>query len=136
MKLYLYLSEVALSNNLISQATSLIMTCITELAEVQLDSDMQVYGIFERIIGFLIVVPDDPENEYLFLFNGLFQAFSKATLRSSHEAMLRLEFHIRCIVYLSCQAQERLPFHIDGVTSNDALFKSIDFRRALVERIT
>ena len=62
MKLYLYLSEVALSNNLISQATSLIMTCITELAEVQLDSDMQVYGIFERIIGFLIVVPDDPEN--------------------------------------------------------------------------
>lgn len=29
LKLYLYLSEVALSNNLISQANSLIKTCIT-----------------------------------------------------------------------------------------------------------
>lgn len=32
LKLYLYLSEVALSNNLISQANSLIKTCITELS--------------------------------------------------------------------------------------------------------
>lgn len=60
MKLYLYLSEVALSNNLISQATSLIMTCITELAETTIDSDLTIYSIFERIISFLIVVPDDP----------------------------------------------------------------------------
>lgn len=34
LKLYLYLSEVALSNNLISQANSLIKTCITELSEM------------------------------------------------------------------------------------------------------
>ena len=34
LKLYLYLSEVALSNNLISQANSLIKTCITELSEL------------------------------------------------------------------------------------------------------
>jgi hypothetical protein len=33
LKLYTYLSEVALANNLISQATSLIKTCITELSE-------------------------------------------------------------------------------------------------------
>ena len=46
MKLYLYLSEVALSNNLISQATSLIMTCITELADATLDSDLKIYSIF------------------------------------------------------------------------------------------
>lgn len=32
LKLYLYLSEIALANNLISQATSLIKTCITQLA--------------------------------------------------------------------------------------------------------
>lgn len=31
INLYLYLSEVALSNNLISQANSLIKTCITEI---------------------------------------------------------------------------------------------------------
>lgn len=39
LKLYLYLSEVALSNNLISQATSLIKTCITDVAETDSLSD-------------------------------------------------------------------------------------------------
>jgi hypothetical protein len=43
LKLYLYLSEVALSNNLISQATSLIKTCITQLAEADSSSDKQIY---------------------------------------------------------------------------------------------
>lgn len=43
LKLYLYLSEVALSNNLISQANSLIKTCITELAVVECESDQQLY---------------------------------------------------------------------------------------------
>jgi hypothetical protein len=75
LKLYLYLSEVALSNNLISQATSLIKTCITEVTETDFDSDRQIYDIFFRIVSFLIVMPDDPENEYLFLFNGMLQAF-------------------------------------------------------------
>jgi hypothetical protein len=35
LKLYIYLSEVALANNLISQATSLIKTCITELSDAE-----------------------------------------------------------------------------------------------------
>ena len=39
-------------------------------------------------------------------------------------------------MYLACQAQEKLPFHLEGVTSNDALFKSVDFKIALVEKIT
>ena len=60
MKLYIYLSEVALSNNLISQATSLIKTCITKLAEVEPESDHQIYDIYYRIVCFLIVMPDDP----------------------------------------------------------------------------
>lgn len=135
LKLYLYLSEIALSNNLISQATSLIKTCITELSEAESESDQQIYQIFYRLVCFLIVMPDDPENEYLFLFNGLFQSFLKAKFRTNFENILRFEFYTKCIVYLSCQAQERLPFHLEGVMSNDALFKSIDFRRALVERI-
>lgn len=60
LKLYLYLSEIALSNNLISQATSLIKTCITELSEAESESDQQIYQIFYRLVCFLIVMPDDP----------------------------------------------------------------------------
>ena len=28
-------------------------------------------------------MPDDPENEYLFLFNGLFQSFTKAKFKTN-----------------------------------------------------
>lgn len=58
--MYVYLSEMALSNNLISQATSLIKTCITQLSETELETDIEVYEIFARILSFLIVMPDDP----------------------------------------------------------------------------
>lgn len=60
LKLYIYLSEVALTNNLISQATSLIKTCITELSEAESETDQEIYSVFYRIISFLIVMPDDP----------------------------------------------------------------------------
>jgi hypothetical protein len=135
LELYLYLSEIALANNLISQATSLIKTCISQLSETQLESDRDAYKIFHRIISFLIVMPDDPELEPLFLFNGLEQAFMVAKLKTNFEHIIRFQFYAECIVYLSCQAQEKLPFHIDGVVSNDGLFKSPDFRKALVTRI-
>ncbi len=44
-------------------------------------------------------------------------------------------FYTNCIKYLSCQAQEKLPFHVDGVTSNDGLFKSQEFKQALIKKI-
>jgi hypothetical protein len=34
-------------------------------------------------------MPDDPENDYLFLFNGLLQAFATAKLKSNFEGILR-----------------------------------------------
>lgn len=135
LNLYLYLSEIALANNLISQATSLIKTCITQLSEVDSESDRATYRIFHRIISFLIVMPDDPESDYLFLFNGLYQAFSISKFKGNLEYILRLQFYTHCSVYICSQAQERLPFHIPGVISNDGLFKSSEFRMALVERI-
>ena len=105
LQLYLYLSEIALANNLISQATALIKTCITQLSELDSSSDMWIYNIFHRIISFLIVMPDDPESDYLFLFNGLYQAFSITKLKSNLEHILRFEFYTQCTVYISCQAQ-------------------------------
>lgn len=80
-------------------------------------------------------MPDDPETDYLFLFNGLFQAFSVAKLKTNLEHIIKFQFYTQCAVYISCQAQEKLPFHIEGVISNDGLFKSTDFRIALVTRI-
>lgn len=83
----------------------------------------------------MIVIPDDPEKEHLFLFNGLYQAFEVSKWRSGFEHVLRFLFYLNCIKYLSCQAQEKLPLHVEGVTSNDGLFKEVEFRQALIEKI-
>jgi hypothetical protein len=123
---------VALTNNLISQSTSFIKTCITELSECTLKTDVEMYEIFSRIVGYMIVIPDDPEKEYLFLFNGLYQAFELSKWKTNYEYVLKFMFYTNCIMYLSCQAQEKLPFHVDGVTSNDGLFKSQEFKQALI----
>jgi len=56
-------------------------------------------------------------------------------LKTNLEHIIKFQFYTQCVVYLSCQAQEKLPFHIEGVISNDGLFKSADFRVALVSRM-
>ncbi len=45
-------------------------------------TDIELYEIFARIVSFMIVIPDDPEKEYLFLFNGLYQAFEVSKWKS------------------------------------------------------
>lgn len=35
-------------------------------------------------------MPDDPENEYLFLFNGLLQAFQKSKFKTNYEHVFKL----------------------------------------------
>ncbi len=39
------------------------------------------------------------------------------------------------IGYLSAQLQERLPLHVEGVISNDELFKVSDFKRAIYQKL-
>ena len=50
-------------------------------------------------------MPDDPETDYLFLFNGLFQAFNIAKFKTNFESIVRFQFYTNCMVYLSAQAQ-------------------------------
>ncbi len=71
-----------------------------------------MYEIFSRIVSYMIVIPDDPEKEYLFLFNGLYQAFELSKWKTNFEHVLKFLFYTNSIKYLSCQAQEKLPFHI------------------------
>ena len=35
-------------------------------------------------------MPDDPESEYLYLFNGLLQAFHKAKFKTNYEHVLHI----------------------------------------------
>ena len=60
----------------------------------------------------MIVMPDDPENDYLFLFNGLVNAFELVKFKENYQQIYKLKFYSDSLVYLNAQVQERLPFHI------------------------
>lgn len=79
LNLFLISSEVSLINNLISQAEAIFKSAISTLAEMpeQLNgknSDEQCYTTWKSMISFLIVLPDDPEADFLNLFNGFYNA--------------------------------------------------------------
>lgn len=83
------------------------------------------------MINFLIVTPDDPEGDYLFLFNGMVNAFEQIKSKEETKILIYSDF----IVYLSCQVQDRLPIHIEGVVSNDELFRMKEFRETIVRKL-
>lgn len=137
IRLYVHVSQVALTLNLISQSNSLLKMAISQLLELQSEAgrEEQVSRILQQIVGFMFVMPDDPENEFLFLFNGLMNAFEMIRFTDKTAAAYKLRFYSDCLSYLNAQVQERLPFHIEGVDSNDFLFKTKDFRKAVLDKL-
>lgn len=136
IKLYLYVSQVALAMNLISQSSSLFKMSISQLLELEANYDEQVSQMLKQIVGFMFVMPDDPENEFLFMYNGLCNAFEMIKFKPSVVSVYKLRFYSDCLGYLNAQVQERLPFHIEGVNSNDFLYKTKDFRKAVLEKLS
>jgi hypothetical protein len=60
----------------------------------------------------MFVMPDDPESEFLFMYNGLCNAFEMIKFKPSLATAYKLRFYADCLCYLNAQVQERLPFHI------------------------
>jgi hypothetical protein len=69
------------------------------------------------------------------MFNGLMNAFEMIKFKDNSIAAYKLRFYSDCLSYLNAQVQERLPFHIEGVDSNDFLFKTKDFRKAVLDKL-
>ena len=122
---------VALSFNLISQSNDLLKMSIKSLTEHKEESTEEVYLLLKQTIGFLIVTPDDPEGDYLFLFNGIANALEQIRLKATHKMLVVTD----CLLYLGAQMQDRLPVHVEGVYSNDYLFKMKEFRESVMERL-
>lgn len=79
---------------------------ITQLTELEADGkDEEVSKLLKQIVGFLLVMPDDPENEYLFLFSGLLNAFERVKFKASLTNCYKLKFFSDCLTYLNAQVQ-------------------------------
>lgn len=120
-KLYLLGCQVALVNNLIGEAESMIKTAISMIPDLAEDDQInKVEDSLHTLIGQLVLLPDNPGSTSGFLLpaHGLVNALT--ALNKKYEK-LKLRLFISILWYLSSQAQSKLPYKILRVDSNDKL---------------
>ena len=120
-KLYVLACQVALINNLIGEAESLMKTAISKILDLAEDDELpQVEDSLHAIIGQLVLLPDNPGSASGFFLpaHGLVNALEKLNKRYEK---LKYRLFINILWYLSSQTQSKLPYRIARVDSNDKL---------------
>lgn len=139
IKHLLWTSQIALTNNLISECDSLIKNLLTIISKILNEelpnrkinrSEIDFLCTFmKNLVSFLIIVPSNPESPYQ-LINGIMNIFSQEQPGSlvssmySSKMKIKLTTYINLINYFSTQLQFKLPYHVFNVDSNDEIFTS------------
>jgi len=130
-RLYLYLltGQAALINQCIPQSEALFEAMISLVEEVPeyLELNNQVVSCSEQLLNFvsslsseLIVVPGHPREGPLFLVKALLQVFEDRNWE--RETITRSLINLKLISMLCAMVQDKLPFHIPKIESNDVLY--------------
>lgn len=79
--------------------------------------------VLQSILGFLVVVPSNPENAYFQIVEGILNFLKKEEWGTSQLAYrIHLKVLDSCVRYLASQLQDELPYRIPYVESNDQIF--------------
>ena len=124
IKYFLLSAQIALLNGLIGETDSLCKAVLANLDEnfnPLIGELNKTADILLTLLGFLVVVPSDPERDFFQLANGVINILSKDW---SHDQTKMLTVKIYCglIGFLSSQTQQKLPYRIAYVNSNDQVF--------------
>jgi hypothetical protein len=153
LKQLLWTSEIALTNNLISECDSLVKNILTILSQLinedllnRVNSNQKIErseienlnNFIKNLVSFLIVVPSNPESPFQ-LISAMMNIFtienSENQEKESKSNNTRSNYHVTkmkiklnsfiCLIkYLSAQLQFKLPYHIPNLDSNDEIFPS------------
>jgi len=141
VRLYIMSGQVALINNCLPQAEALISTAVelmndfpaTRESEGKSQStEAEFYQLAQELMSLLIVHPGHPELGAFNCIDALTRAIDGYAWEQNSQPKWLL--HLRLVVTLSTLAQVRLPYHIEGVDSNDILYGGDDGYQADVQR--
>jgi hypothetical protein len=81
------------------------------------------------MLGFLVVVPSNPETNFFQLVEGVLNLLKGHQWGAQHH-FLKARILAAIISYMGSQMQDTLPYHLTGVDSNDSIFiGNEDFKR-------
>ena len=126
LKLELTTAEIALMNNLISECDSICKFIITNIQKQletidKLEADF-IINFSKSFLGFLIMVPSNPDDPFQ-LIRGFINLFTLPSLpKSSLISRVKLSIFLSMTKFVTTQLQNRLPYHVFNVESNDEIF--------------
>ena len=127
LKLQLITAQIALMNNLISECDSITKNMISGIQkEIKENLDKKesyfIENFSKSLLGFLIVVPSNPDDPFQ-LIRAFINIFNDETLQKTSLVLkLKLSIYVSLVKFLYAQLQNKLPYHIFNVESNDEIF--------------
>jgi len=124
-RLFQQAAQVALMNGLIGETDSLIRAALQQLDE---NFDPKIEGllfIVEQVLhmlGFLVIVPSNPEEGFFQIVEGIVQLIKLHDWSADASSELQVRIYAGCVSYLASQVQDKLPYQVDYVNSNDQIF--------------
>ncbi|XP_054717134.1 VPS35 endosomal protein-sorting factor-like [Uloborus diversus] len=131
LDLYLISGQVALLNQCLSQADAFLKSAISLIPEapptIELDNKHKSTEPFlvtyiSNLLSTLLIVPDHPEQEPLYLIRGLLNVIQDYTWEQHSDSKVLI--YLNVLDLLSAMSQETYAWSIEGVDSNDALYGS------------
>lgn len=113
-------------NGLIGEVESLI-GLIIEILGNNHEDDLAwlnyVSEVVTRMLGFMVVVPSNPEDQYFILVDGMLSLVDDENSWTADKAYkLRCDIYLNVVRFLASQTQEKLPYRLKFVNSNDQIF--------------
>eukprot|EP00727_Mastigamoeba_balamuthi_P012901 m51a1_g8233 hypothetical protein (963) ;mRNA; r:65433-69134 len=127
LSLYLLSAEVALLNQSIPQADSLLRGAITLVQEVPTlcsqdrATEDQLAGFVAAFCSALLAAPGHPDHGALYLLQGLLKVLKDYPWIRGSTA--RGQIYLSVLALLAASAQQRFAYHYRGVDANDALYR-------------
>ncbi|VDM07640.1 unnamed protein product [Wuchereria bancrofti] len=122
IELYIQVGMLSLTSNSLPQMDA-ILKCSIEVLAMAHDLKQSVYrSVCSSFLAFLVLVPDPPNKNPLYMFNAFLNAIARYPWRN--ESLEHGHVLLECICYLSVMNQVELPYHVvyGGVQSNDTLY--------------
>jgi hypothetical protein len=129
LNLYLLSGRVAISNGALSQGDAFFKAAINSLKDVpqfmEIDRKRQsterfMVEYFNSFLSTLLIVPDNPDQQALYLLRGLLNGLNEYQWSTSTDCKMRVYINAMCLLTAACQ--ERYLYNLEKVDCNDSLY--------------
>jgi len=128
--LYVYAAQVALCNQSLPQADTLLKAAITLVQEIppftesaetgHRSNEEWLLGFISYFASVLVAVPGHPEQGPFYLVKGLIKVIQDYPWEA--DSIAKSLAYISLLAYFSTQVQTKLPYHFPKVDANDVLY--------------